>query len=155
DKIGSQIYLKSFLQKAKKENDTLKMAKAYRYYLYYTKGENTIAYSDSIINLTKSKQYELYPLLGYFYKGISLYTQRNFNRALDNFIEARKYTTIESPDIESYNDHIKTRLRHYKEALKSFTLTLNLYDGEKHINGILQSYYSIGDTYLFLKNKDS
>ncbi|WPZ00048.1 helix-turn-helix domain-containing protein [Christiangramia sp. OXR-203] len=76
------------LQKAKKENDPVELARAYYYRILTEKPERAIIYSDSMIEITENSEHPNYPTLGYILKANVLYDQGKFQPALDNFLKA-------------------------------------------------------------------
>ncbi|EZH71608.1 hypothetical protein ATO12_06505 [Aquimarina atlantica] len=75
------------LDKARYRLDTLRMADAY-YFLSKLSRSNQLHYADSLIAITKSKNYERYPALGYLRKGNIRYEEGNYKEALELYLIA-------------------------------------------------------------------
>ncbi len=67
--------------------DTLNIANTY-FFLSNIRNNNTIAYADSIIIITKNKNYFRYPAEGYFIKANTNYQLGNYIKALELYIKA-------------------------------------------------------------------
>ncbi len=89
DTLNKVTYANAYLQKAKKNSDTIKIAKGY-HFLSRISVKNNITYYDSIINLTKNIKDKTYPIAGYYNKAMILYQKRNFQQSLVNFITVKK-----------------------------------------------------------------
>lgn len=77
------------LDKALYQLDTLRMADAY-YFLSKLSRSNQLHYADSLIAITKNKNYERYPALGYLRKGNTRYEEGNYKEALELYLIASK-----------------------------------------------------------------
>ena len=155
DSIAPILYAKAYLKKAKREKDTLRIAKAFNYFLLKSDTIYSYNYADSIIDLTKNKSYKDYPLNGYFFKGLDLYAKRRFNEALDNFLKAKKLAKSDDPDIEYNIGLIKSRLGYNEEAISAFKFSSKHYAKSNYMAALLGTYYAIGDSYRFLGKIDS
>ncbi|WP_445734359.1 hypothetical protein [Mariniflexile sp.] len=91
DSIVLDIYRKTYLKKAKSENNSLEMARAYYFYITWDNLERDIQYSDSIIEITLDSHHESYPTNGYLIKAQLYYYSSDFNKALDNYIKASEW----------------------------------------------------------------
>ena len=94
-------------------------------------------------------------MIGYFFKGTQLYKDGEYGQALDNFIEARKRTETENPDVEKYIGVLKSRLGYNKEALIAYRKVLQFYEKDGLIFGRLDSYFNMSDVTRLLKQLDS
>lgn len=65
------------------------MADAY-YFLSKLSRSNQLRYADSLIAITKNKNYERYPALGYLRKGNMRYEEGNYKEALELYLIASK-----------------------------------------------------------------
>ncbi|WP_299315301.1 helix-turn-helix domain-containing protein [uncultured Aquimarina sp.] len=81
-KIG-QTYLDDAIHKS----DTINISNAY-FQLFRTRPKDNVAYIDSIIAITKSKNYFRYPALGYLYKGNIKFELGSYIEALEFYVKA-------------------------------------------------------------------
>ncbi|PQV48812.1 AraC-like DNA-binding protein [Jejuia pallidilutea] len=82
------IYRNYHLKKARAEKNNLEMARAYYSYIGWENLSSDLAYSDSLIEITKNEKYDAYPTTGYLLKAKLYYNHHNYNKALDNYITA-------------------------------------------------------------------
>lgn len=85
------IYREYHLKKAKLENNTLEMARAYYNFIGWEDFENDLVYCDSIINSTQNSTHRAYPTNGYLIKANLYYNNSEFSKALDNYIIASEF----------------------------------------------------------------
>jgi len=91
DTVKLNIYASAFLKKAKIKKDTLNIAKGFHYKYYINKDNNEgICFLDSIINITKDKKYEQYPLTAYNLKNIYYFKKHDYQKSLDCLLETKK-----------------------------------------------------------------
>ena len=124
------IYAKEYLQRAKRNDDIIRIADGYffmSYGLEATDNSISLQYADSIILHSKKKglQNELYPFLGYYTKANTLFLQRKLKQSLDDYIEAFKLAQLTEDSIKKFEVEyriadLKNRLGHHKEALEIF-----------------------------------
>ncbi|WP_430411257.1 helix-turn-helix domain-containing protein [Kordia sp.] len=108
------LTVKSYLKKAKKDNDLLKIVEGYELLItHYSHTKTAISYSDSIILLSKNAKLDGYPGKGYLLKGIQLYYNSKYNEALDNFAIANDLA------ITSKNIAQQVSIKHYIGLLKN------------------------------------
>ena len=90
--LNKKIYATAYLNKAKNEKDTLRMAHGYTQILSVQDPDLIITYLDSIIQITKNKNYDDYPSYGYLWKGFLQLNSGLYDKALKNLILAKKST---------------------------------------------------------------
>ncbi|WP_299674972.1 AraC family transcriptional regulator [uncultured Tenacibaculum sp.] len=164
DSIIAFKHAKAYLLKAKKKKDTLKMCNAYYFLsrLYSSKKEIGIAYSDSILNISKKiKNHPKYPAVAYERIGLIYHIFGEFNEALEYYLKALKYSlpnTFERASIKFDIAALKYRLGLREEAKELF---------KKHIDDIKklqfprkEHYYYLGlyaycDALIYTKKHDS
>ncbi len=83
-----------YIHKAKKDKDTLEIVHGYHFLSYFIFGNEKLKYIDSIIFLTKNKNYPSYPMKGFLEKGNFYYNKRMFSNALDNYLKGRNLSVI-------------------------------------------------------------
>ncbi|SHI97582.1 helix-turn-helix domain-containing protein [Aquimarina spongiae] len=157
---------KQYLQKAKQDLDTIKLADAY-YMLLRLNWEQpkvALSYCDTIINLTKNTGHKYYPARAYIGKGIVSTDLKKNNDALEFYLLALQYA-------ENSNnlDHIvackhniamlKSTLGKYQEALSTFQKNLKIIKHRDTVNQFLDhyiaTYYNLGNCYNRLGVLDS
>ncbi len=163
DSINAKKILKVYIEKAKKNLDTLKIAQAFRLYCLDKSEENKQPFLDSIIAITKNKQNKNYPAFAYHRKAqFFLHQQRNIEKTLNNLNLARKYAKLNN------NIRLLYRIKHHigiiksehlnekEEALAIFKECEKFYkDKDKYIYRYLFTLHVIAETYIGLKKYDS
>ena len=161
DSIQTFSYAKAYLIKGKKANDTLRISNGYQFCADLLGDSIGLKYADSLIKFVGNKNLHQYHLAGYFIKGNIYYDLRNFQKASDNYLIAKKINDSENvdqdlnTDIEYRIGLIKSRLGHYEEALTIFKKTAARYKELQEEEYYISSIFAIGDTYLNLRNIDS
>ncbi len=112
DTIRSYLYAKKYLDKAKKEKDTIAMARGYGLLGTIQKKRLEITYFDSVISLTKNIKHKSYPTLPYIRKGIVYYINKEYSKALDNYLIAQEYAQ------KSNNVRFQIAIKHNIALLK-------------------------------------
>jgi len=124
--IVSLQYAKTYLSKARKEKDTLQIARGYYYKVINNKDiEAKLHLYDTIIEISKNLKGENYPTYAYYDKGVIYRRELQFDVALDHFLKALKVNEV------SGNEHIellinlniaqlKLRVDKNEEALQIF-----------------------------------
>lgn len=74
--------------KAKKESDSIEIARAYYYKTVIEKEELALRYADSIIFYTRNSDHSSYPTIGYILKGGILYDHSKYENALKAYLTA-------------------------------------------------------------------
>jgi len=91
--VKKEAYSHAALQKSKASNNTLSIIHSYHMLVNIYKDERVLQYCDSIIYLSKDLDNTVYPTTAYLIKGNRYYKERNFKKALDNYLEANEYAT--------------------------------------------------------------
>ncbi len=127
--IEQKIYYgEQYLEKAKNDNkatDQTNIIVGYRILSVTHTDENVLAYSDSIIALTKNNSSIHYPAIAYEKKGDFYYGKRAYQRALDNYLQffeyAQKHDQKDMISRANYNiGTVKRRTGNIKEALELY-----------------------------------
>ena len=81
----------AYLFKGKKEKDTLNISKGY-HYSFISNKNNYLgqSYLDSVIIVSKNKDYELYPLIAYNIKSRIFFKDHNYEKCLLYLFKARR-----------------------------------------------------------------
>ena len=161
-------YASSYLEKAKKNTDSTKIADGF-YFLSYLvsnlsnkkKEEDYIAYNDSIIKYTKNlKKNDFYPSYAYYGKGNYYYTKRQYFNSIDNYLSAF-YSVHNNEYLKNSLKYsiglLKIRYGENNEALKLFKEVSQFYESKKETNNesYLMVLFALGDVHLRNKNIDS
>ena len=91
-----KLYSNAYLNKAKNEKDTLRIANGFSQFAFYGETLITLKYYDSIIQITKNNNYNDYPGFGYLWKGYILCDIGKYDDALKNLLIAQKYAEKEN-----------------------------------------------------------
>lgn len=168
DTIKEKIYAEAYLNKAKNENDVIRISNGYSQFASI-KGKKSmdlaIMYCDSIISLTKNSNHINYPGYGYLMKGICEFNLGYYERALENYLIANKYA-LKNKNIEQQfyiNNSIgelKNLWGNYNEALEIFKSQLpllrqNKIDFQYPKNFYSQVLFSLTNSYILTKKLDS
>lgn len=86
--------------KAKKEGDSIEIARAYYYKTIIEAEELALRYADSIIFITRNSDHSSYPTIGYILKGGILYDHSKYENALKAYLTAYELS-IEKGNIEN------------------------------------------------------
>lgn len=148
---------KSYLEKAKKENNLLKIVQGYELFVtLHSHTKTAISYSDSIILLTKNAKLDEYPGQGYLLKGTQLYYNSKYNEALDNFAIANDLAITskniaQQVSIKHYIGLLKNVSDEKEEALRIFQDNLNFITKnnyhKKDQQQYLKSLFALADSY--------
>ncbi|MGS2763550.1 helix-turn-helix domain-containing protein [Sinomicrobium sp. M5D2P9] len=175
DILTAKTIVNAYIEKARKEKDSIRMAKGYYYYATDFDAENGLRYADTIIALTEHTDDKFHPAVGYLLKGYWHYQLSNYKKAMEYYLIGYKYA-VERDNIKM-QIHIrpmmaalKNRSGNHREALLIYTEHLhalknqpeyrNLYSNDPNLGdlfneNIIQAQYNIGLTYLLLKQPDS
>ncbi len=91
DSIKAEKVARAYLNKARIEKDTIKMARGYDRLARIFHDEKSVQLADSIIYLTKNFENITYPALGYMFKGILYFKNEKYKKSLDNLLIAYDY----------------------------------------------------------------
>lgn len=86
DRNTRKQFSELFIKKAKALNDTTKILDGFYHLCWDTNPEEAHEYADSIIAISKNKNYEGYPEKGYRAKGKILFNQYQFKKALKYYL---------------------------------------------------------------------
>ena len=160
----SELYIKVWLKKAKKENDIPQLLTGYEIASLLYDNEKSLEYYDSILSISlKNKKYNDYSVSAYRMKGEYFYNKRDFKRELKNYLLAKKYTNKKGESVlecllEFNIGVVKNRIHEHEQALdihkKNFPLAKKLLKGKFNYSYI-QSIYAIANTYNYLNILDS
>ncbi|AXG68192.1 DNA-binding transcriptional regulator ChbR [Kordia sp. SMS9] len=161
-----EVFTESILQKSKKEKDTLRQIIAYYFYTNIYRGNRKkprLLYLDSLIDISKRYPDTDFPTTAYYDKGILLYKERDFKKAINAFVKGNEYATEYSNNAfifltNNYIARIKDRTGNQLEALKIHQK--NTQFAKKNIKELknatyLRSLYALAFTHKNSRNIDS
>lgn len=159
------IYANTYLKKAKKANDSIKIANGYYLFtqIYLSPlNKKGISYCDSIIHLTKNiKDNNRFPALGYKEKGRFFFRYGKYKRALDNYIIALDYSKKDPLIYETINFNIgliKNTIEEREEAKDIFIRYINFLEikqNKKPVRSYNLALYALADNYNYTNKLDS
>lgn len=166
--IKEKIYTEAYLNKAKNENDTVRISNGYSQFASISSKismDLVMIYGDSIIFLTKNINHIDYPGFGYLLKGIGQFNLGNYEKALENYLIANKYAiknnnTEQQFHINNSIGSLKNLWGNYGEALEIFKSQLKLLQQNKMEFKYPQTFYSevifsLTNSYLLNKKLDT
>lgn len=167
NKSKQKVYAKTFLDKAKRENNTNKIIRGYYYHSLMHEGDKALIYLDSVIQYSFDTDDENFPNSAYCEKAIILQNQFKYKEALQNYLLAEKYALSKN----RINDYYVARffiaatksesLGEIKEGLNIYKEIFNHYNKEgtftSHYSKIIyqKAIFGIADSYKALKLTDS
>lgn len=95
DSLVLEKIARTYLDRARKQKDTIKMARGYDRLARTFHPEKNIAFADSLIALTKDMQHITYPAQGYIIKGHE-YTDSDFTKSTENYYKAYEFAEIQN-----------------------------------------------------------
>ncbi|GAA4273507.1 helix-turn-helix domain-containing protein [Aquimarina gracilis] len=162
DSAKAVIYANAYLDKAKTERDTLKMADGYYFLSFINKDDVAHAYYDSIIAITQHKSSAYYPLHGYYNKAYLYYYAGDFKQALDYLLKTNKEAKKQNNRDFQYKSKksigiLKSRIGEHQSALKALKESYEFYAQDKERNpfGYLTTLFALSDSYNLNKKLDS
>lgn len=165
DSVKAKKIAEYYLERAKRDKDTLQIADGYLLHYDVLNNDNKIYYLDSIIAITKNGHTKNYPEYAYFTKAqYYLYEKRNIEKTLSNLAKARKNSISNSNINLLYRiDYLiaivkSEHLGEKEKALEIFKKCEKYYSNEieySHKFRYLYSLHAIAETYIGLKKHDS
>ncbi len=90
DSLQAKSYATTYLQQAKKDADTIRIADGFYFLSLISESEDSNKYSDSIITIVKNKPTEYYPTYAYLNKAALYYKKGKFRKAFDYFLKVHE-----------------------------------------------------------------
>jgi len=158
-------YAKAFLDKAKKENNTPKIARGYYYYSLLYNDNRKIVYFDSIINnVVLPTSEKNFPFVAYLEKGYFLEKKYRYNEAINCYLKLEKLAIA-----KNINYYYKAKfaigvlksekMGEVKESLPLFKECYSFYKNQRSNPELTFDYegsiFALADTYKSLKKIDS
>lgn len=88
DSTSQEIIARAYLERARKDRDTIKMARGYDRLARIFHPEKNISFADSILELTQNKSHITYPGLAFIIKSFEFEKKENINGQLTNLLLA-------------------------------------------------------------------
>ncbi len=171
DTLKIKIYSQAYLQKAKKENDTLRIAHAYSQHASISNSNTQLKYADSIFELTKNWSHYLYPSYVYLVRGAAYYQLGNYEESLTNYLKTYTLSTKFKNDLFEFYAlegiaTIKYQIGNYKDAIQEHKKLLKFITKDEkknkgrnqssdNDNYLLTAYYGLATSYLKVNQLDS
>lgn len=159
------IYAKAYFIKGKAETDSVRIARAFKYFAFASTDTLAYQYADSIIHYTRNSTHKYYPTQGYIIKGTRLYNWGEYDKSLDNFLMAytyakKKNTTEDLMEIRYAIGAIKNSWGSYEEALAIFKENLAAIQQQENYRieykeDYLTALHSVYSCYISNKKIDS
>lgn len=155
-------YAKAFLDKAKNENNSNKIARGYYYYSLLYNDNRKIIYFDSIINnVSLSSNEKNFPFVAYLEKGYFLENKMKYNEAINNYLKLEKLAIS-----KNLNYYYKAKfaigvlksekMGEVKESLPLFEECYVFYKSQKNNPELRFDYeasiFALADTYKSINN---
>lgn len=150
------IYLKEFLEKAKREKNDEELVNGYRNYVHYISKDHVAAYADSMVYVAEKSKNNKLKSDAYLSRGIAYYGLKNYNGALEDYLTAYNFSLkTENLYLQykiKYNlAHIKYYLGHYTDAIVLFKECVDFFkDG--NTRAYLNSLHSLALSYNRMGN---
>lgn len=156
DTSKQQLYLQTFLIKAKSEKNSEEIINGFKNYVHYSPIPLKLVYADSMIYAAKKTKRNDLIGASYLSKGIEYYAQKKHTDALDNYLSADAYISKTNDQYlihkVKYNiAQIKYYLGYYQEAISLFNECIG-YFKENNTRGYLNSLHSLGLCYNHIGN---
>lgn len=149
----AKSYAEAFLAKAKKENNFLKIADAYYMLASISETAEVFAYTDSIIAVSKDRNFYGYPAKAHILKANFLGSLSRFREAMDELAAANEYANAKGNIEQQYQIKyfialLKNDLGAYEESLALLKEVLHYYE-DKYAQDARPDYVSR----LFARNE--
>ncbi len=162
DTVTATVFANRYLIKAKRDNDTIRIADGYYFLSNITSRFISHMYSDSIITITKNHNTRSYPTYAYLNKAKNYYVDGDFKKAFDYFLklneEAEKHENVSLQYFSKKNiGIIKAILGENETALVTLRECYKFYSAHKNQAPFdyLSTLFALSESYNFNKVLDS
>jgi len=164
DTLNAKAIARAYLQKAKRENDSTKIARGYQRMAYVSEIEEAVTYLDSTITFSLHSEHPNFPAIGYLFKSYYLYTLEQYEESLSNAVIAyqfakRKQNIDQQITALHQINGVNELWGDYEKALETELETKKLLfqhkDSELFAENYLASLEGIGNCYVRLNMPDS
>jgi len=161
--VKAQTYASTYLSKAKKERDTIKIANGFYFLSLSNHGERSQQFNDSIIDVIQNKSTPNYPTYAYLNKAIYYFNKGKFKRSFDFFLKVHDEASRHKNTFVLYASKknigiLKGILGENESALITLKECYQFYSkNRKNINSIeyLEVLFALSESYNFNKVLDS
>lgn len=148
------LYLKTFLLKAKTENNWEELSNAYKNYVHYAADSKKLIYADSMVWAAKRSYDNEIIVAAYLSKGVAYYGQKRLKEAMDIYLIADSYVKKTKNEYLAYKTkyligQMKFYLGFYQEAIAIFKDCISYFKGSD-VRAYLNSLHSLGVCYNML-----
>jgi len=164
DTVVAKQIARSYIDKARKDDDSIKMARGYSRLSFVSEYEQALKYLDTTILLSENGDHKNFPTIGYLFKSLYLYNNEAYEESLKNAISgyqyAKKKKNVEQQITALHQiNGINELWGDYNKTLDAERLTYNLLLDNRNINRYYDHYLSsvegLGKCYVRLKKPDS
>ena len=180
DSVPNEQIALTYLNRAKKEDDTIKMARGYDRLARIFYPEKNRVFADSIIELTRGYDNITYPALGYMLKGFYYYSENNIKNSMENYSRAYEISKLrgnvkqqlvvsdlliyyksiwgnkkEALELQKERHELLMSDYYIQEVKKATRKTLNTNSAELHLEDEILSIQNFIFCHLNLKHLDS
>jgi len=164
DSIKAKNIAQTYILKAKKENDSTKIARGYTFLAFVSKTYKAIKYLDTSLVYSKNSIHKDFPTIGYLYKSRYQFNKEEYEKSLKNGILAYQFA------IKKNNVELQLTALHqinainelwgdYKKVLETEFVAYNLLFENPEIEHFSENYLfsleGLGKSYARLKKPDS
>lgn len=156
DSTKAAVYLYTYLDKAKNENNWKEVVNGYQNLLYQSPDKIALKYADSMIYAAKKSNNNTLIGSAFLSKGIMYYSLKQQNTALDNYIIANNYISKTNDNYLIYKLKyhvalVKYYLGYYDEAISLLKECVSYFKNENP-RAYLNSLHSLGLCYNKIGN---
>ncbi len=160
----ASLYAETYLKKAKKNKDTIRIADGYYFLGSIVDYHLAYQYTDSIINLTEDLIHKEYPGFGYKLRGNLLFMEGDYKKAFREYVIASELAKKRNNELEyvilKFNiGLLKNQLGERKEALEFFKEYVDYIKEkklkEKRLDLYIKGLYSLSESYTYNSKLDS
>jgi AraC-like DNA-binding protein len=164
DTLRARSIANTYIQKARANRDSTKMARGYQKLAFVAKKADAIKYLDTTIALSTNSTHINFPAIGYLFKSYYLYTVEKYEESLQNAITgyqfAKKKNNVDQQITALHQiNGVNELWGDYDKALESQLLTQELLFENRNSEVFSENYVAslegIGNCYVRLRKPDS
>ncbi|WP_084163866.1 helix-turn-helix domain-containing protein [Olivibacter sitiensis] len=147
DSTKMSLYLNYYLQKARREKNTGRIAIYYRSFVFYQKEENRLSFIDSALHYAHQTGDKALVGSAYLTKAAVYYSTKDYQKALDHYLKANDYIAQTHDVYNKYRikNHIgllKNYLGYYEEAEELFDACVAYFGRDENSYNMHRGYIS-------------
>lgn len=164
DTIIATKIAKHYIEKARNDVDSTKMARGYQRLAFVSSKSDAIKYLDTTITLSQRSKHPNFPAIGYLFKSYYLYNVEKYEESLQNAITGYQFAKQkDNVDQQITALHqingVNELWGDYQKALETELLTKELLfeheESELFLENYIASLEGIGNCYVRLRQPDS